>query len=286
MVEEDHHIDYERRYSDGRFAQAIRLVGKAWEATYLNKPTLIPPALGQAYLAWCAKQAKQNPDSSNTPGTLDVPLLGWLYDYMLPKKVLELQCGSGANLMALHHFGVEMVLGLGSRAPDQVLLKRGSYSQGNVAGLRGIKNKLDAILCMGSMAGLAEKDAMAVAKVAADSAIYHIVFSLGCGVTQERGNQLTVTDWLKVWRQHGWVPDVAATLAARAVSSVPSLRSSLLLLRPVDKARDDVPEDNTFLAWLDTLSNRSADLGSAVVSEAFGTSLVDYAKSFGPKKLS
>ncbi|WP_262690676.1 glycosyltransferase family 2 protein [Kordiimonas aestuarii] len=276
VAERDHRMKYQRRHSDGRYADPLRLVGKAWEATYADAPSPIPVSLRSAFLDWSDSQA----DQDNPPARrLDVPFLRWIYDYGNPKRVLEIGCGSGANLLVMNHFGAETVTGADRFEPDGILLRRARYYQGATEHFTGVKTKYDMVLCLGALSGLQRDLAVAKAKAVAASADKHIVF-LAETIDGDGNGTLSLPQWLSVWRQLGWLPDVAATLSARAVSTIVELRRSVIIL-----CRDTEPAagDDSFLVWHSAFSVDGGESAAVIIEEPFGDSTVEYSLGFHRK---
>ena len=94
---------------------------------------------------------------------------------------------------------------------------------------------------------------------------------------------MNIAQWLSVWRQLGWLPDIAATLSARSVATVPALRRGAGVLIRADKVPEGAENYSVFLQWLARLPNVAGVPAARRYEEPFGEETVCYSESFRPK---
>jgi SAM-dependent methyltransferase len=285
VTETDHGIAFERKYSDGRYGEVLRLVGKAWEATYDGVPPVLPERFRSDFLKVVGGETV-NPKVIETVDpelvartALDVPFLRWVHDYASPSLVLEVGCGFGANLLMFRHFGVEGIVGLDDRSEAEVFLRGNAFSRRKPEDFRGTVNPLDMTLCLGALDGMDQGVAIKVASAMARSTNGHIIFLPGAITGGESKGPLSLRQWLSVWRQLGWVPDIAATLAGRAVATVPALRRGALILR---KAAEGDGDHDDFLVWVSRLPHQTEVAPGHLFEEPFSEQAVRYGTMFRP----
>lgn len=281
VVQADHRIDCERKYSNGRYGEVIRLVGKAWEASYEGTPAMLPEASRRNFLNVVE-------DSSIDPAlaertVLDVPFLRWVYDYAQPSLVLELGCGMGANLLTLRHFGVKGIVGLEDRDEGELLLRGNAFSRRKAEDFRGTAAPLDLMLCLGALDGVSQDVALKVASGMAHSTKGHIVFLAGSITGGEGAGPLSMAQWLSVWRQLGWVPDMVATLSARAVATVPAFKRGVLILK---KAEEGEESHDDFLVWISRLPHQTGAASEHLYEEPFSEQAAIYSTLYKPREAS
>ena len=124
-----HGIKVARRYSDGRFASAKRLIDDAEKRSAdIEKPFLLPapPLLDRT--------SEQPADASGGAllwgsAFLDMPPIRFAIDRFAPRSILDLGCANGLYPALYQHFGVEDILGVDEIAPQDTVLSSQSYQQ-------------------------------------------------------------------------------------------------------------------------------------------------------------
>ncbi|WP_020399509.1 glycosyltransferase family 2 protein [Kordiimonas gwangyangensis] len=281
----DHGIECERRYSDGRYGEVLRLVGKAWEASYQGTPAVLPGKFRSDFLNIVSgkpvdPKVVAKVDKALAARTyLDVPLLRWVYDYVQPTLALEVGCGFGANLATLHQFGVKGLAGIENRPAEETFLRGNSIFNRPLDEFHGTSSPVDLVLCLGALAGLEQKEVLRGATAVSKSAKGHILFSSHAADGSDPEPKVSLAQWLSVWSQLGWVPDMAATLAARAVATVPAFRRNLLLLK---RAGEGEVVDTQFLQWTNRLPCSVENTRRRLFEEPFGIEAAAFAGTFRP----
>jgi SAM-dependent methyltransferase len=228
--EASHGIRPERRYSDGSFADASRLLAEAQAFV----PDVMPiPARPEAALTMT--------DIANAFDSawhwdlffLDVPPIRWIIEFLQPGSILDLGCGSGIYPRLYQHLGVADVLGVDGLDLSATVLTADTYREADLQQPFDAGRRFDLVICLEVLEHLFPERSDVLLDTIAAHATETILFSMAEPGQPGNGhiNCLTMDAVLAHWEARGWYPNLAQTLGLRAISTMSWFRRNILVLK-------------------------------------------------------
>jgi SAM-dependent methyltransferase len=227
---DQHGVSTERRYSDGRFGKAEALLADAGRVAYKTFPVPERP-----------RSDRPQTDIANAFDSdwhwellfVDVPPMRWIIDKEQPKSILDLGCGSGLYPRLYQHLGVSDVLGVDGLDLKATVLDDRTYREFDLQTPFDAGRRFDLVICLEVLEHLFPDASDTLLDSIASHADSTILFSMAEPDQPGNGhiNCLSIDAVLRHWEKRGWYPDLAQTLAMRALSSMAWFRRNLLVLR-------------------------------------------------------
>jgi SAM-dependent methyltransferase len=223
---------YERRYSDGSFADPISVLASAWERSLRPKTftTLYerPVDLGREV----SSTTSFDPSWHWENFYLDIPPFAYLAETFRPKRVGDFGCGTGAYLNIFKETCGASIAGYDGIPAQATVLSPEEYQQVDLAAALPINTTFDLSLCVEVVEHMADADAERLLVTIANATIGVIVFSAAEPGQPGNGhiNCRKLAEWLDRWAILGWHPDLIESLGLRALSTLSWLRRNLVVL--------------------------------------------------------
>ncbi len=187
------------------------------------------------------------------PLSLDFPPLDYMMTRFTPQSVLQVGCGTGAELSLMQARGAG-VFGV-DRQPwsDAHFIASDLYLLHDLeSGMPGLPQIADMSICIGALENLPESAALQMIDGLAAASRNAIIFA--AARPGQSGKFLTVKPpnfWLARFRQAGWDVDGDATFSVRFLATLLPLRRNLFVLRP---AAEVAPLSDELVRMLDEQS--------------------------------
>lgn len=231
----NHGIVVKRQFSDGRYADAKRLIDFAEIQAHqgMYDQFVLP------------KRPEKYQDNSDVPhafaGTwhwefmfLDEPPIRFVVERFQPRSILDLGCGNGLYPLLYQHLGVEDVLGVDGIELDATVLSSKNYQKIDLEKPYDAGRKFDLVVCLEVVEHLSPAATVTMFDTISSHANDggHILFSVAEPGQPGNGhiNCLEMRSVLEKWKQLGWEVNLPMTLGLRAISSMQWFRRNLLLL--------------------------------------------------------
>lgn len=229
----DHGISVPRRYSDGRFAVADRLIAAAsrsevpWPSIFQVPPP--PSGTGSQSDIPNAFQGAWHWEFM----FLDVPLVRFLIERLTPFSVLDLGCGNGLYPLLYRHLGVTEVFAVDGIPREATVLDETTYLNADLQKPIDLERRFDLVVCLEVVEHVLPETTDVLLDNIARHANGIILFSMAEPGQPGNGhiNCRSMEEVLDFWQKRGWQPDLALTLGARALSSMSWFRRNLVVLR-------------------------------------------------------
>jgi len=282
VEKKDHGIHFMRKYSDGSFAEPLALVAQGWDIShgFVSKPL---PSRFVEYVNSRANRKYANDHSLAASIRVDVPLMQFIADMIEPQSVLEIGCGTGANLSVLQNHGVGELRGLREKDTKDTIFDRKYLSCGDYSKLTEIRRSFDVIMCMDAFTGLSDEQTRNITGCMARAAQKAVIYLDG----DETGNRLagksgSLQQVCEYWASLGWGLDVAATLSARAIASLHSYRRDLLIFRPITEVGEIGKVELDFLQSIKKMVFHLDAQDHIVVANIFDLEIERYLSAYEP----
>jgi glycosyltransferase involved in cell wall biosynthesis/SAM-dependent methyltransferase len=219
---------YQRKYSTGAFADPLRLVVRAWERTLAASRPIVSLTRPETPAA-SAPEATAHWDELS----IDVPPIRYAIEKWQPISVLDIGCGIGGYVALVKALGTRTSLGLDELAPEATALGPEEYRSCELAAPLDLGERFDLVLCLDAAGRVPPGRTQILCDNLARHAGDRIIFTAPeIGQPGDRFIQRrSLADWLALWNEQGWAPELAPTLAMRAVATVSALRRNLVVLR-------------------------------------------------------
>lgn len=227
-----HGIRVSRKFSEGDFAPADRLIAQSKNAASTLVQPLSLPAV-----------PKGTDEKSGVPNAfdgdwhwghlfLDEPPIRFAIERFSPASVLDLGCGNGLYPALYSHLGVRNVLGVDGLRQEATVLDSKSYTQADLQRPFDAGRKFDLVVCLEVVEHLEPETSDIMFDTIARHAESQILFSMAEIGQPGNGhiNCKNISEVLWHWAKRGWQPDLAASLGIRALSSMSWFRRNIVLL--------------------------------------------------------
>ncbi len=227
---------YERRYSNGQYADPLVLVAKSWQATLeaheppiaftRQAPPSDPTELSEAETAFDSQWHWENPFA-------DVAPFRYLAEKYSPQSILDVGCGIGAYLTLFKNLGVRHVFGADGIPKSATMLSDTEYQKVDLTQPLSLGRKFDIVMCLEVAEHLPPDASSTILETLRAHAGGLIVFSAAEPGQPGHGhiNNLPIEQWLRQWETLGWLPSLQETFAMRALSTLSWFKRNIVVLK-------------------------------------------------------
>jgi glycosyltransferase involved in cell wall biosynthesis len=231
----DHKINYTRKYSNGGFRRPLQMVAASWENS-LRKPP--PPLAFQRPAQLKSASVPQYMTSFSDDWHwenlyVDVPPFRYLAEVLAPKSALDIGCGVGAYLEIFKRFSGTKIMGVDGIDKTASILSADEYVAMELGAINKIRGAAEVVLCMEVLEHLSGQLPEVLIKAMSACATKAVLFSAAEPGQPGNGhiNCRPITEWIALWQNEGWTPDLDLTLSCRALSSLFWFRRNFIVFR-------------------------------------------------------
>jgi SAM-dependent methyltransferase len=183
---------------------------------------------GQSFSTW-------EKEYSNTQLNLDLPPFKHVADRFRPHSIVDMGCGRGGYVRMFQDWGTADAVGVDTMPTSESHLSPGSYVLHDLTQRLDLGRMFDLVVCTDVVEYIDEIFEDTILDTINRHARELIIFSTAETSQLQTGtvNCKPLSYWLAGWQKLGWEPDVFDSLAMRTLSSLPSFRRNLVILKRI-----------------------------------------------------